>query len=38
VGKLPLNAYVIGYNNVVKPTDDSSNWQLEAAVVFMFPR
>ncbi len=38
VGKLPLNAYVIGYNNVVKPTDDSSNWQLEAAVVFMFPK
>jgi hypothetical protein len=38
IGKQGLNAYVIGYKNVVKPTADSSDWQLEAAIVFMIPR
>ena len=37
-GTLPLNAYVMGFKNVVKPNANSSDLQLEAAIVFMIPR
>ena len=37
-GTQALNAYVLGYKNVVKPNANSSDWQLEAAIVIMIPR
>jgi hypothetical protein len=36
-GKLPVNAQVAGYYNVVHP-DNGANWQLRAQVQFMFPK
>lgn len=38
IGKQGINAYVLGYKNVVKPNANSSDWQLEAGIVFMIPR
>jgi hypothetical protein len=37
LGKLPMNAQIGAYYNVVKP-DDGANWQLRAQVQFMFPK
>ncbi len=36
-GKLPVNAQLAGYYNVVKP-DDGPNWQLRVQVQLMFPK
>jgi hypothetical protein len=36
-GKLPVNAQIGAYYNVVHP-DDGANWQLRAQVQFMFPK
>jgi hypothetical protein len=36
-GKQPINASLRAYSNVVKPTDDSSNWTLQTQFTFMFP-
>jgi len=37
LGKLPVNAQIGGYYNVVRP-DDGANWQLRLQVQFMFPK
>lgn len=37
LGKLPVNAQIGAYYNVVTP-DDGPNWQLRAQVQFMFPK
>jgi hypothetical protein len=37
LGKLPVNAQIGGYYNVVHP-DDGANWQLRLQVQFMFPK
>jgi len=37
LGKLPLNAQLSAYYNVVRP-DDAPNWQIRAQVQFMFPK
>jgi hypothetical protein len=37
LGKLPMNAQIGGYYNVVHP-DDGANWQLRAQVQFLFPK
>ena len=36
-GKLPVNAQIEAYYNVVKP-DFGSNWQIRAQMQFMFPK
>jgi len=36
-GKLPVNAQIGAYYNVVRP-DDAANWQIRAQVQFMFPK
>jgi hypothetical protein len=36
-GKLPVNAQIGAYYNVVKP-DFGPNWQIRAQVQFMFPK
>ena len=37
LGKLPVNAQIGGYYNVVRP-DFGPNWQIRAQVQFMFPK
>jgi hypothetical protein len=37
LGRLPVNAQIGGYHNVVKP-DEGPNWQLRAQVQLMFPK
>ena len=37
LGKLPVNAQLSAYYNVVAP-DDGPNWQIRAQVQFMFPK
>ena len=37
LGKLPLNAQLAGYYNVVHP-DDAANWQLRFQLQVMFPK
>jgi hypothetical protein len=37
LGKLPVNAQIGGYYNVVKP-DFGPNWQIRAQVQLMFPK
>jgi hypothetical protein len=37
LGKLPVNAQLSAYYNVVHP-DDGANWQLRAQLQFMFPK
>ena len=37
LGKLPVNAQLSAYYNVVTP-DDGANWQIRAQVQFMFPK
>jgi hypothetical protein len=37
LGKLPVNAQLSAYYNVVRP-DDAANWQLRLQVQFMFPK
>jgi len=37
LGRLPLNAQIGAYYNVVKP-DDGANWQLRAQAQLMFPK
>jgi len=37
LGKLPLNAQIAGYYNIVSP-DDGPDWQLRAQIQFMFPK
>jgi hypothetical protein len=37
LGRLPVNAQLGGYYNVVHP-DNGANWQLRAQVQFMFPK
>jgi len=37
LGKLPVNAQIGGYYNVVTP-DDGPDWQLRAQVQVMFPK
>jgi len=37
LGRLPVNAQIGGYYNVVKP-DFGPNWQIRAQVQFMFPK
>jgi len=37
LGRLPVNAQVGGYYNVVRP-DFGPNWQIRAQVQFMFPK
>jgi len=37
LGKLPVNAQIAAYYNVVKP-DFGANWQLRTQVQFMFPK
>lgn len=37
LGKLPVNAQLSAYYNVVKP-DNGPNWQIRAQVQFMFPK
>jgi hypothetical protein len=37
LGKLPVNAQIGGYYNVVKP-DDGPDWQLRAQFQLMFPK
>ena len=37
LGRLPVNAQIGAYYNVVKP-DFGPNWQIRAQVQFMFPK
>lgn len=37
IGKLPVNAQLGGYYNVVK-AEEGANWQLRAQVQLMFPK
>jgi len=37
-GKQPINFSLRAYTNVVKPTDSSSDWTLQAQITFMFPK
>ena len=37
LGRLPVNAQIGAYANVVKP-DDAPDWQLRAQVQLMFPK
>ena len=37
IGKLPVNAQLSAYYNVVKP-DFGANWQIRAQVQLMFPK
>ena len=37
IGRLPVNAQIGAYYNVVRP-DDAPNWQLRAQVQFLFPK
>lgn len=37
LGRLPVNAQIAGYYNVVTP-DDGPNWQIRAQVQFLFPK
>ena len=37
LGKLPVNAQIGGYYNVVKP-DFGPNWQVRAQIQLMFPK
>ena len=38
VGKLPLNAQIAAYYNVVTPDSFGADWQLRAQVQFLFPK
>jgi hypothetical protein len=37
IGRLPVNAQISYYNNVVRP-DFANTWQIRAQVQFMFPK
>ena len=37
LGRLPVNAHIVAYYNVVKP-DFGPSWQIQAQVQFMFPK
>ena len=37
-GKQPINISLRAYGNVVKPTDNSSDWTLQTQFTWMFPK
>jgi hypothetical protein len=38
LGKLPVNASLAAYSNVVKPRQGGSDWQLRFQLQFLFPK
>jgi hypothetical protein len=38
IGKLPINAQLSAYYNVVTPKDTGADWSVRAALTFLFPK
>lgn len=38
IGKLPINAQLSLYNNIITPNDYGAEWQVRAQIQFMFPK